>query len=110
MGDRIHGGAYHLAWSDEFDGARGTPADRGTWRAETGGSGWGNQELQYYTDELGNAALDGAGNLAIVVRQVNPELTRRWYGGCRYTSARLITRDRVPVRYGLIRMPKSYLQ
>ena len=64
MGDRIHGGAYRLTWSDEFDGAPGTPANRGTWQAETGGSGWGNQELQHYTDEPGNAALDGAGNLA----------------------------------------------
>jgi beta-glucanase (GH16 family) len=102
VGDRIRGGAYRLAWSDEFDGAGGTPADRGAWRAETGGSGWGNQELQCYTDEPGNAALDGAGNLAIVVRQVDPELTRRRYGGRRYTSARLITRDRVSLRYGLI--------
>lgn len=53
-----------------------------------GGSGWGNQELQYYTDEPGNAAHDGAGNLAIVVRRVNPELARRRYGGRGYTSAR----------------------
>jgi hypothetical protein len=36
---RIHADAYRLAWSDEFDGAPGTPADRETWRAETGGSG-----------------------------------------------------------------------
>ena len=47
MGARIHGGAYRLTWSDEFDGVPGTPADSGTWQAETGGSGWGNQELQY---------------------------------------------------------------
>ena len=102
MGDRIHAGAYRLTWSDEFDGAPGTPADRGTWQAEIGGSGWGNQELQYYTGEPGNAALDGAGNLALAVRRVNPELARRRYGGCGYTSARLISRDRVSFRYGLI--------
>ena len=103
MGDRIHGGAYRLTWFDEFDGAPGTPADRGTWQAEIGGSGWGNQELQYYTDEPGNAALDGAGNLALAVRRVDPELASRRYGGCGYTSARLISRDRVSFRYGLIR-------
>jgi beta-glucanase (GH16 family) len=102
VGGRIHAGSYRLAWSDEFDGAPGTPADRGTWRAETGGSGWGNQELQYYTDEPGNAALDGAGNLAIMARRVNAELGRQRYGGCGYTSARLISRDRVSFRYGLI--------
>src|SRR6266480_2765757 len=42
----------------------------------------------------GNAALDGAGNLALVVRRVDPELARRRYSGCGYTSARLISRDR----------------
>ncbi len=94
MGDRIHAGAYRLTWSDEFDGAPGTLPDRGTWQAETGGSGWGNQELQYYTGEPGNAALDGAGNLALVVRRVDPELARRRHSGCGYTSARLISRDR----------------
>ena len=102
MGDRIHEGAYRLTWSDEFDGAPGTPADSRTWKAETGGSGWGNRELRHYTDEPGNAGLDGAGNLALAVRRVNPDLARRRYGGCGYTSARLVTRDRVSFRYGLI--------
>ena len=102
MSDWIHGGAYRLAWSDEFDGAPGSPADEATWQAEIGGSGWGNQELQYYTDEPGNAAHDGAGNLAIVVRRVNPELARRRYGGRDYTSARLISRDRRSFRHGLV--------
>jgi beta-glucanase (GH16 family) len=102
VGSPMDAGAYRLAWSDEFDGARGTLPGRGTWQAETGGSGWGNQELQYYTGEPGNAALDGDGNLAITVRRVDPELARRRYGGCGYTSARLITRDRVSLRYGLV--------
>jgi beta-glucanase (GH16 family) len=102
VGDLIHGGEYRLVWSDEFDGARGTPADEATWRAEIGGSGWGNKELQYYTDEPGNAAHDGAGNLAIVVQRVNPELAGRQYDGRGYTSARLISRDRRSFRYGLI--------
>ena len=64
-----------------------------------------------YTGEPGNAALDGAGNLALVVRRVDPELARRRYGGCGYTSARLISRDRVSLRYGLIqariRLPRA---
>ncbi|MFY9671652.1 MAG: hypothetical protein WAK44_27190, partial [Trebonia sp.] len=32
--------------------------------AGDGGHGWGNAELQYYTGEPDNAALDGAGHLA----------------------------------------------
>jgi hypothetical protein len=57
---------WSLFWSDEFDGAAGSPVDPAVWRPEVGGHGWGNQELQYYTPSVENAALDGAGNLAIV--------------------------------------------
>jgi beta-glucanase (GH16 family) len=103
MSDLMHDGAFRLVWSDEFDGGAGSSADPGTWRAETGGSGWGNRELQYYTDDAGNAALDGAGNLAIVVRRADPPLARQSYGGCEYTSARLISKDRMSFRYGLVR-------
>ena len=90
--------AYQLRWSDEFDGPAGSPPDRRIWQPETGGHGWGNAELQYYTDSTANAALDGTGNLAIMVRQADPGE----YGGCAYTSARLISRDRMTVRYGLV--------
>lgn len=92
---------FRLVWSDEFDGEEGSPADGETWRAETGGSGWGNQELQYYT-AAGNAALDGKGNLAVVARRVDPEQASSRYEGCRYTSARLISKDRMSFRYGLV--------
>ena len=102
MTELARDGSFRLAWSDEFDGAQGSPPDPGTWQAETGGSGWGNRELQYYTDDAGNAALDGAGNLAIVVRRVDPDLARQRYAGRRYTSARLISRDRMSFRYGLV--------
>jgi beta-glucanase (GH16 family) len=92
---------WSLAWSDEFDGPAGAPADPATWRPEVGGHGWGNGELQYYTDGTGNAALDGAGNLAIVVRRPDPALRGR-FGGREFTSARLITKDRVAFAYGLV--------
>lgn len=89
---------YSLCWSDEFDGPPGSPVDHRIWQPETGGHGWGNKELQYYTDSRANAALDGAGNLAIMVRQADPGQ----YGGCAYTSARLISKGRMTVRYGLV--------
>lgn len=92
---------WSLAWSDEFDGPAGSPADPATWQPEVGGHGWGNDELQYYTDGTGNAALDGASNLAIVVRRPDPGLRDR-FGGREYTSARLITKDRVAFSYGLV--------
>ena len=39
-----------LVWSDEFDGAAGAPPDPAHWVHDTGGHGWGNHELQCYTD------------------------------------------------------------
>jgi beta-glucanase (GH16 family) len=95
--------ACSLAWSDEFDGMAGSPADPGTWQNQAGGHGWGNEELQYYTDGTENAALDGDGHLAIVVRQPDPRLIDRRYGGRKYTSARLTSKDRVSFSYGLVR-------
>ena len=81
------------AWSDEFDGPAGAPVDPSTWRFEVGGHGWGNDELQHYTDGMANAALDGAGCLALTARR-EPD--------GRYTSARLISKDRVAFRHGLV--------
>jgi beta-glucanase (GH16 family) len=102
---------WSLAWSDEFDGAAGSPVDPVSWRPEVGGDGWGNQELQYYTNSSDNAALDGAGNLVITVRRTDLQLRDRRFGGCPYSSARLVTKDRVSFAYGLvqarIRLPKG---
>jgi hypothetical protein len=82
MGDRIlkELPGWSLAWSDEFDGAVGSPVDPASWQPQVGGHGWGNQELQYYTASSDNAALDGAGNLAITVRRTDPKLRDRRFG------------------------------
>ncbi len=101
---------WSLAWSDEFDGAAGSPPDPAIWQPEVGGHGWGNEELQYYSDSSENAALDGAGNLAIVVRRVDPESQGR-FDGCGYSSGRLVSKDRAAFSYGLvqarIRLPRG---
>ena len=97
MDDRVlselRGGS--VVWSEEFNGAAGLPVNPATWQPEVGGHGWGNQELQYYTDSTENASLDGSGNLAIVVRRPDRQQREGRFGGCEYTSARLITKDRV---------------
>lgn len=84
---------WRLVWQDEFDGPAGKSPDPNKWTAEIGGHGWGNGELQYYTDRPDNVALDGAGNLAIIAR-------REAFGGKDYTSARIITRDHYQRAYG----------
>src|SRR4051812_29376705 len=61
-------GDYKLVWSDEFDGVAGSLVDPKKWVHETGGSGWGNNERQYYTTNPNNASMDGAGHLVITAR------------------------------------------
>lgn len=79
-----------LVWSDEFN-YTGRP-DSTKWAYDIGGHGWGNQELQYYTDRLENARVEN-GELVIEARKEN-------FGGNQYTSCRLVTRGKAEWRYG----------
>jgi beta-glucanase (GH16 family) len=72
---------YQLVWSDEFNYS-GLP-DPGKWTLETGGGGWGNNELQYYTSRIENAEVRDS----ILVITASKES----YGGRNYTSARIVT-------------------
>ena len=58
-------GGFSLVWSDEFEGPSGALVDATKWTFETGGGGWGNEELETYTDRARNASLTGEGALAI---------------------------------------------
>src|SRR5256885_12687775 len=53
---RSNDGAWVLAWSDEFNGPNGSPVDPSKWIVETGGGGWGNHELEYYTSRPQNVS------------------------------------------------------
>jgi len=79
-------GAWILVWEDDFNG--GNLADR--WNFELGCSGWGNNELQCYTNNRGENARQENGNLVIQAR-------REWWGdGVHpdkpFTSARMTTK------------------
>jgi len=79
---------WALAWSDEFNGPNGSPVDPAKWTSETGGGGWGNNELEYYTNRPLNAYQQD-GNLVIKVQQekfTGPDGVTR-----NFTSARLKT-------------------
>ena len=89
-----------LTWSDEFNAGAGTPPNSARWRYDIGGHGWGNNELEYYTNRVQNAAHDGAGNLVITARRENPAGYSCWYGTCQYTSARLLTSATFTQAYG----------
>ncbi|MCB0033982.1 MAG: CIA30 family protein, partial [Anaerolineales bacterium] len=99
-----------LVWSDEFNDPAGTPPNPNVWKHEIGDGalnnivGWGNSELQYYSNDPANASTDGLGNLVIRMNEVNTTTTDLvcWYGPCEYTSARLITQDRIDFEYGRV--------
>jgi hypothetical protein len=58
---------WSLLWADEFSQTNGTAPDSTKWGYDTGGSGWGNNELQYYTNRTENARIEG-GQLIIEAR------------------------------------------
>lgn len=92
-----------ILFSDEFSGEAGSSFDAGKWRAELGGSGWGNEELQFYTADTANVRLDGKGNLEIRAVPLQPTTELMcWYGRCRYTSARLNTKGTFEFTYGRV--------
>lgn len=89
--------APKLIWDDEFNGPAGSPPDPSKWRGVTGGDGWRNQELEYYTARPGNVSLDGAGHLVITARRetyTRDGVTRF------YTSARIQTKGLFQATYG----------
>lgn len=86
------GVAVSLIWSDEFN-TPGAP-DPSKWGYDLGGGGWGNNELENYTNRLSNAVVSN-GTLKITALKEN-------YGGNAYTSARLLTKDKFSFKYGKI--------
>jgi beta-glucanase (GH16 family) len=100
-----------ITWQDEFNGGAGAPIDSGKWKFDIGGSGWGNNEQQYYTNSTSNVAQDGQGHLAITARRENPANYQCHYGTCQYTSGRILTADKFSQRYGRfeasIKIPKG---
>ncbi|MDB5257891.1 MAG: glycoside hydrolase family 18 [Chitinophagaceae bacterium] len=86
-----------LTWSDEFNG---TSLDQSKWNYQTGDGcpgncGWGNNELEYYTNSTNNVSVSG-GNLALTARnQPNYNGTGR-----NYTSGKLVTAGKFSQKYG----------
>ncbi len=90
---RVSGQCDELVWADEFN-YDGLP-DSTKWSYEVGGSGWGNNELQYYTSkQLKNASVaDGKLTIAALFES---------FGGKSYTSARLVSKQKGDWLYGRI--------
>ncbi len=91
-----------LVWSDEFNG---TSIDSANWEYDIGDGtakgipGWGNNELQYYTNRPENARIEDfpGGGRGLVI-----EAKKESYEGSAYTSARLLTQGLQSFTYGRI--------
>jgi len=93
---------YNLAWSDEFDGST---LDEASWTFEIGDGcaegicGWGNNELQIYSDSPDNLVV-ADGSMTITARPEAP-----------FSSSRIITRDKREFQFGRIdiraRLPRG---
>lgn len=82
--------SWELTWSDDFNGTAGSAPDNSKWNFDlgTGTNGWGNSELQTYTNQPSNIQQDGNGRLLITARS----------GG--FTSARINTKGKFAQAYG----------
>ena len=90
---------------DDFDGPAGAKPDRNVWTIQTGGGGWGNDELQEYTEDA--VALDGDGNLVITATvpqdggtPTSGRITSQ--GKWSFTFGRLSARIKLPEGRGLL--------
>jgi beta-glucanase (GH16 family) len=86
-----------LVWSDEFDS--GSAPDASVWSYDLGGGGWGNSELQTYTDDPANVRVE---NGYLYITAVETLSTRGKRTTSTYTSARVKTQDKLTVKYGTV--------
>ena len=77
-----------LVWADEFDG---NSLNLDWWTHELGAGGWGNNELQTYTNQPANSSVFDGKLKIVAVNNYN-----------NYTSARLVTKGKKEFTYGRI--------
>jgi len=101
---------WEPVWSDEFDGPR---IDTAKWGYDLGSlyNGWGNGELEYYTDQPANSSIqtiDGASSLVITARRQKVDDGLRRFD---YTSARMLTQGKFAMESGKLevraKLPKG---
>jgi beta-glucanase (GH16 family) len=82
----------NLVMQDEFDQPGQPNAALWNYNIGTGQNGWGNNELQFYTDRAKNVTVKD-GNLVITAQKES-------FNGASYTSARLLTKGKFEQAYG----------
>lgn len=94
--------AKKLLWSQEFNEAAGTAPSAKYFDYDLGGGGWGNKEVQWYTEEA--VATNGKGQLEISATKIpavaEDDLPYSCFGDCQYFSGRIKTQGKVKFKYG----------
>jgi beta-glucanase (GH16 family) len=89
---KTYGFENAVTWADEFD-TNGAP-DPAKWTYDVGGSGWGNNELEYYTNTINNAVIkDGVLTITAKKESLN---------GMNYTSSRMVSKNGSDMLYGRV--------
>lgn len=89
-------GPFELVWEDRFEGPAGTLPDPAHWCPDLLAPGAKNGELQRYTADPRNIALDGEGRLVLTARR---EADGGFTSGCVYSARRIHARyGRIEVR------------
>lgn len=104
---------YKLLWADDFTGKKGSLPNPKVWNPELGGLN-SNGELEYYTKDSKNIALDGAGHLLITANRIanqseiainnDPTINRMLNAcnACQFTSAKIKSATKLSFQYGRI--------
>lgn len=83
---------YDKVWQDEFSG---TALDASSWGFDVGGGGWGNNELQFYTNNRPENIFLTDGKLVIQAK-------KEAFSGREYTSSRIVTKGKREFTFGRI--------
>ena len=90
----------NLVWSDEFNTDGAPDASKWGYDIGTGSNGWGNNELQYYTNRPENVTVSN-GTLKIILKKEN-------FSGSGYTSTRLLSKDKYSIKYGKVEVRAKF--
>jgi beta-glucanase (GH16 family) len=97
---------FKLLWEQTFDQPNGTPPNATFWNYDlgdgtsAGNPGWGNNELEWYTEE---AVKTRDGKLVFTATKLQqPSGLNAYYGSAEWSSGRINTKNKVEVKYGRI--------
>jgi len=94
--------AKKLLWSQEFNEPAGTAPSEKFFKYDLGGGGWGNKEMQWYTEDA--VKTNGQGQLVLTASKIpaiqDGDLPYNCFGDCEYYSGRINTQGKVRFKYG----------